>query len=111
MTFTARSALPVGAGLGSSAALSTCIASTLLLTHGRVSIPSDPQDDLSTTTDVVNGWAFLAEKVLHGNPSGVDNAVSVHGGAIAFTRTDSGPKMVPIHGCGPSLSVSDLESL
>ncbi|KAG8885652.1 cystathionine beta-lyase [Tulasnella sp. 331] len=98
MTFTARSTLPVGAGLGSSAALSTCIASTLLLTHGRVLVPSDTQDNLSATTDMVNGWAFLAEKVLHGNPSGVDNAVSVHGGAIAFTRTDSGPKMVPIHG-------------
>ncbi|KAG9015180.1 cystathionine beta-lyase [Tulasnella sp. JGI-2019a] len=98
MAFTARSGLPVGAGLGSSAAYSTCVASALLLTHERISVPSDSGEGLGAATDEVNGWAFLAEKVLHGNPSGVDNAVSVHGGAIAFTRTDGGPKMVPIHG-------------
>lgn len=98
MSFTARSTLPVGAGLGSSAAYSTCVASALLLTHGRISVPSDHKQGMRSTTKEVNGWAFLAEKVLHGNPSGVDNAVSVHGGAIAFTRTEGGPKMVPIQG-------------
>jgi hypothetical protein len=35
----------------------------------------------------VNQWAFVAEKVLHGNPSGVDNSVSVFGGALAYTRS------------------------
>ncbi|KAG9046473.1 cystathionine beta-lyase [Tulasnella sp. UAMH 9824] len=36
--------------------------------------------------DEVNQWALVAEKVLHGNPSGVDNAVAVYGGALAFTK-------------------------
>jgi len=40
--------------------------------------------------DLVDGWAFLAEKVLHGNPSGIDNAVSVRGGAVAFRRSVGG---------------------
>ena len=48
----------------------------------------------------VNRWAFVAEKVLHGNPSGVDNCVSVFGGALAYTRPGFGKKggMEPIHG-------------
>lgn len=48
----------------------------------------------------VNRWAFVAEKVLHGNPSGVDNAVSVFGGALAYTRPGFGRKggMEPIYG-------------
>jgi len=98
MNFVARSALPVGAGLGSSAAYSTCIATTLLLIHGHISVPSNGELELTHHTTEVNQWAFLAEKVLHGNPSGVDNAVSVHGGAIAFTRSVKGPKMVAIQG-------------
>jgi len=40
----------------------------------------------------VNRWAFVAEKVLHGNPSGVDNSVAVFGGALAYTRAGFGKK-------------------
>ena len=107
-TFTASSNLPIGAGLGSSAAYSTCVASALLLAHDIISNPirqhvpyskaADQRERLSgkelrlTPDDVnlVDGWAFLAEKVLHGNPSGIDNAVSVRGGAVAFTRSMGG---------------------
>lgn len=34
----------------------------------------------------VNRWAFISEKILHGNPSGVDNSVAVYGGALGYTR-------------------------
>jgi hypothetical protein len=110
-TFTASSNLPISAGLGSSAAYSTCVASALLIAHKHLSLPSQPSTPVSTTvaaavdddddsgphfsprdTDLVDGWAFLAEKVLHGNPSGIDNAVSVRGGAVAFTRSVGGKK-------------------
>lgn len=106
-TFTASSNLPIGAGLGSSAAYSTCVASALLIAHKHLSLPSQIGMPVSTTaaddedtgphfsprdTDLVDGWAFLAEKVLHGNPSGIDNAVSVRGGAVAFTRSVGGKK-------------------
>jgi mevalonate kinase len=102
-TFTASSNLPIGAGLGSSAAYSTCVASALLIAHKHLSLPSQPGTPVSTAAhddsgphfsprDTVDGWAFLAEKVLHGNPSGIDNAVSVRGGAVAFTRSVGGRK-------------------
>ena len=111
-TFTASSNLPIRAGLGSSAAYSTCVASALLLAHNFISVPvqqpiqqhvphgtaaiqkerlADKEARLSTVdANLIDDWAFLAEKVLHGNPSGIDNAVSVRGGAVAFTRSVGG---------------------
>lgn len=99
--FTARSTLPVGAGLGSSASFSTCAATASLLVHRRISLPAPPAPSSSSHIHIshegrraitltiaaeVNKWAFVAEKILHGNPSGVDNSVAVYGGALAYTR-------------------------
>lgn len=114
---------PIGAGLGSSASFSTCLATSLLLAHQRISTPAFPVPNRpidseqghvgythlshqgrraipQLTAEEVNRWAFIAEKVLHGNPSGVDNAAAVFGGAIAFTRDGFGRKagMVQIQG-------------
>lgn len=112
----------MGAGLGSSAAYSTCIATVLLLLNARVSVPPLPRPSRSPTHPEdpghihvshqgrraitpsvaveINNWAFVAEKVLHGNPSGVDNSVAVFGGALAYTRPGFGKKsgMEPIQG-------------
>ncbi|OBZ72603.1 Cystathionine beta-lyase [Grifola frondosa] len=53
--------------------------------QGRRAIPPDVAEE-------VNRWAFTAEKVLHGNPSGVDNSVAVFGGALAYVRPGFGKK-------------------
>ncbi|PFH53110.1 hypothetical protein AMATHDRAFT_55556 [Amanita thiersii Skay4041] len=117
LDFTARATLPVGAGLGSSASFSTCTATALLLLHGRIKLPSLPAPSNptcghvhvshqgrraipSTIAEEVNRWAFVAEKILHGNPSGVDNSVAVFGGALTYTRAGVGRKggMEPIQG-------------
>lgn len=82
--FVLRSALPIGAGLGSSAALSSCLAAALNILYGRIAAPKGEVE--ADDSAYVNQWAFLSEKVIHGTPSGVDNSVAVHGGAIAFTR-------------------------
>lgn len=85
--FQIRSSLPISAGLGSSAAVSACLASSMLYTHGHRTLPTRADAPLpEADTSEINRWAFLAEKVIHGQPSGVDNTVATHGGAIAFSR-------------------------
>ena len=67
--------------------MSSCLASLMLFTHGRLQMPVHADAPLPRTdVTTVNRWAFVAEKVIHGQPSGVDNTVATHGGAIAFTR-------------------------
>lgn len=35
----------------------------------------------------VNRWAFVAEKIFHKDPSGLDNNIAVFGGAVRYTRS------------------------
>lgn len=81
MVVEVQSEIPVGAGLGSSASYSVCIASALLIrfgllsrTYGESSV-SICVDDL----DIINEWAFMAETIIHGNPSGLDNTICTYG--------------------------------
>jgi mevalonate kinase len=108
-----RSTLPVGAGLGSSAAFSACIATAILILNRRISAPRPPAPSRpSTNTDPghlhishegrraipqstaeeINRWTYVSEKVLHGNPSGVDNSIVVFGGALSYTKPGFGKK-------------------
>ena len=99
--------MPISAGLGSSASFSVCAATASLLVHSRISLPLPPAPSSSDHIHVshqgrralpiaiaeeVNRWAFVAEKILHGNPSGVDNSVAVYGGALCYTRPGFGKK-------------------
>lgn len=70
---TVQSQLPVGAGLGSSAALSVGISGALLALLG-----------LSHNRYLISAWAFQAERILHGKPSGIDNSICTYGGALLF---------------------------
>ncbi|XP_061116918.1 mevalonate kinase [Conger conger] len=88
LTVTVWSELPTGAGLGSSAAFSVCLAAALLSARGAI---APPPGDLEHTArwsseemELINSWAFLGEKIIHGNPSGVDNAVSTWGGMLRY---------------------------
>ncbi|PIO34284.1 hypothetical protein AB205_0050140 [Aquarana catesbeiana] len=95
------SQLPPGAGLGSSAAYSVCLAAALLTVSGRISCPvqEGTEDARWTETELklINNWAFQGEKVIHGNPSGVDNAVATLGGALQYQAGQITPmKRVPL---------------
>ena len=113
-TLTIRATLPVGAGLGSSAAFSVCTTTALMLITGRISPPSPSDYSPSPSpreldrlprslVDKVNVYAFLSEKILHGNPSGVDNSVAAYGGGLLYTKPipSEGKEggMVSIEGC------------
>lgn len=75
LKFTMVSTSPIGAGLGSSAAVSVALSYAML-----------QLTDQQTDKDLINKWAFIGEKCIHGNPSGVDNLVSTHGGAILYKK-------------------------
>lgn len=99
-TFTIRSALPIGAGLGSSAAFSVCIASALLYLNNHLPFPTSakPSPDAAHT---INSWALVGERILHGNPSGVDNSVATLGGALVFRKSKfvgEAPSMKSVQG-------------
>ncbi|KAL0979706.1 hypothetical protein UPYG_G00188500 [Umbra pygmaea] len=88
VTVSVWSELPTGAGLGSSAAYSVCLAAALLSASGT--IPS-PLTDLENTArwaeedmELINRCAFQGERIIHGNPSGVDNAVGTWGGILRY---------------------------
>lgn len=70
-----QSRLPPRAGLGSSAALATAAARAL-----AASLAIELDDDL--LFDAVQA----SERVFHGNPSGLDAAVAIRGGALRFDR-------------------------
>ncbi|RMZ71970.1 Mevalonate kinase [Pyrenophora seminiperda CCB06] len=94
--YTLRSTIPIGAGLGSSASVCVCMSSALLLQTRSLSQPYPDQtaEEAEERVKRINDWAFVGEMCIHGNPSGVDNVVSVRGKAVVFQRNDSGPPSV-----------------
>ncbi|XP_022054073.2 mevalonate kinase [Acanthochromis polyacanthus] len=88
LTLTVWSELPTGAGLGSSAAYSVCLAAALLCTSGAIPVPLKEWDHTARwcqeDLELINSWAFQGEMIIHGNPSGVDNAVGTWGGMLRF---------------------------
>ena len=95
-----RSTLPIGAGLGSSASISVCLSSALLLQIRTLAgpHPDQPPEEAELQIERINRWAFVSEMCIHGNPSGVDNTVSSGGKAVLFKREDysKAPEVIPL---------------
>ena len=70
-----RSEVPLGCGLGSSAAFAVALVRAL---RGFVGAGPDPR--------IESELAFELERIAHGTPSGVDNTVVAFGRAIVFQR-------------------------
>ena len=71
------SEIPIAAGLGSSASVSVATAAAVLRLFSPDAEPSKLE---------ILEVAHEAEKIAHGNPSGIDAAVAVFGGTIFFRK-------------------------
>lgn len=84
---TVDSEIPIGAGLGSSAAFNTCI-SCSFLQHAK-QIPYR-ENKIFTAIEAeesllkINSLAYELEKIVHSTPSGIDNSIATYGGAVSF---------------------------
>lgn len=72
--------LPVGRGMGSSAALSVAVV------RAHAALRDEPLDFPTT-----HARAFGPERHFHGDPSGVDHAVSALGGGVRYVKGPAGP--------------------
>lgn len=95
--------LPIGAGLGSSASFSVSMSAALLrlrqLMFGDIFPVGFPPEEIAgdgsaegwappnVVLNMLNGWAYAAEVVIHGEPSGLDNTTSCFGGAVRLNRS------------------------
>ncbi|KAF1942691.1 mevalonate kinase [Clathrospora elynae] len=99
--YTLRSTIPIGAGLGSSASISVCLSTAMLMQIRALSGPhqDQPPQECELNIERINRWAFVGEMCIHGNPSGVDNTVSSGGKAVLFQRRDydQPPLVIPLH--------------
>lgn len=66
-----RSEIPIGAGMGSSAAFAVATSAVKL---GNIDL------------EKINGMAYEMEKRRHGNPSGVDNTIVTYGGFLWYRK-------------------------
>ncbi|KAD4586400.1 hypothetical protein E3N88_24001 [Mikania micrantha] len=81
------SELPLGSGLGSSAAFCVSLSGAMLALSGSVEVDFDQDGWISfgeKAQQLANKWAFEGEKIIHGKPSGIDNTVSTFGNLIKF---------------------------
>ena len=67
MDIVVSSDIPMGAGLGSSAAFSVALAAALFHLQNGLKRRSDDEE---ADKYVICKWAFKSEKIIHGNPSG-----------------------------------------
>ena len=77
------SQIPMGAHLGSSAAVSVASIAALLSFL-----------KVKWNLELVNRLAYEAEKVFHGNPSGADNSIIVYGGLMWYRKETPDLKLI-----------------
>ncbi|MEO0997189.1 MAG: hydroxymethylglutaryl-CoA reductase, degradative, partial [Pseudomonadota bacterium] len=77
LTLDIATAYPLGAGLGGSASLAVAIIRAL-----------DSRFDLGLGDTEVNALAFRAERINHGDASGIDNTVATYARPLLFRRSE-----------------------
>ncbi|MDO8621459.1 MAG: mevalonate kinase [Candidatus Levybacteria bacterium] len=82
-TLSIKSDIPIGSGMGSSAALSVSIAGAMYLLFNK-----------NLDKEVINEIAYLAEQKKHGLPSGGDNVASCFGGMVWYRKETPDLKII-----------------
>lgn len=93
-TCTVHSELPMGSGLGSSASYTTALCTALLhlqtiTNQNKQCICHQQYDNKHICIErqkKINWWSYQGERLIHGNPSGVDNTCSTYGGIIIYKK-------------------------
>jgi len=80
-----QSEIPIGVGLGSSAALSVCLAAGLLAIRDQIFSSKNANLSDQRLTEICQ-LARVSEQILHGRCSGIDNSVSTYGGLVKFVN-------------------------
>ncbi|MBU0586746.1 mevalonate kinase [Candidatus Micrarchaeota archaeon] len=80
-----KSEIPIGSGLGSSAALSVAFVRAVA-----------DESKMFITDHEISKHAYESERVFHGVPSGIDNTLATQGGAILFQKTQTGAEITPL---------------
>eukprot|EP01100_Stratorugosa_tubuloviscum_P002556 TRINITY_DN15_c3_g1_i2.p1 TRINITY_DN15_c3_g1~~TRINITY_DN15_c3_g1_i2.p1 ORF type:complete len:432 (-),score=184.85 TRINITY_DN15_c3_g1_i2:21-1316(-) len=101
LIFDINSTLPVGAGLGSSAAY--CVSLTAVLFTAKkhlISIQNNNDNNNNNNKinftkqqlDLINNCSYFAEQIMHGpGASGIDNSVATYGNALIFCKKATNP--------------------
>lgn len=82
--------IPLGVGLGSSAALAVAIIRALVIYR-----------EFDFSDDQVNALAYQCEQIAHGTPSGIDNTVATYGRFVVFQKQADQNKMTEINPAKP----------
>lgn len=94
LTVSIETTLPVGRGMGSSAALSVALVRASAALEGR---KADFEECYQR--------GFVAERIFHGDPSGVDHTVSALGGGVLYRRGEAVRSF-----CPPSLQLVVMDT-
>lgn len=90
MDISIGSELTIGAGTGSSASFAVCLAGALIqLLKLRSSSNYEAyyeEDFTMTEKEIISEWAYNCEKIMHGTPSGIDNAACTFGSVVSFKK-------------------------
>lgn len=101
--------LTVSAGTGSSASFLVCVAA---ICYQYVRLKVKNRDNISKNgykpcslqisdlnkfekheLELISKWAYCAERIIHGTPSGVDNTVCTYGSLVEFSKSAGAKKL------------------